>query len=107
MEIVNYTGRPVGLSSEAGHPLRVINSIGTARCEVTKEKSRNVDGVIIYREGFSRVVGLPESDNDLAKRFIVSPEVAKAMGKIRFDLLIGQEPYTYEGQMFYKYLIAV
>jgi hypothetical protein len=106
-EILNYTGKRIGLTNGSGSPIEVLPSHGNARCEIEKTTDIEVGRIQIYRKTFGKVRGLPNPDLNHQKLYIVSREVAEAIGNTRYDLLVPEDPFPYEGVTFYKTLVNV
>lgn len=106
-EIVNFTGKKIGITDEFGKPMKVLPSVGNARCETKLIVKDTVDATTIYERTYGRVMGLPRSDSRYKKMFIVHKEVAEAVGNTRFDLLVPEDPMVYEGTTFYRHLVNV
>lgn len=107
MQVLNYTGKRIGLANPAGNPIEVLPSDGLARVEITLEPVVSDSRFSIFRKAFGTVKNLPEPDPNNKKSYIVTKEVAEAVRNFRFDLLVPEEPFTYEGATFYKKLINV
>jgi hypothetical protein len=104
--ILNYTGKRIGLTNNTGRPIQVLAVNGNARCEVDDKEKLTVGRTPIYTRS-SKVRGLPQPDPNLEKIYIVSRDVAEAVGNTRFDLVVPVEPFQFEGATFYKKLIEV
>lgn len=102
MEILNYTGKRIGLVSAAGHLAEILPIHGKATCEVEVVKSLNVGRIPIFEKKFGKVSGLPNRDLNFEKLYIVNREIADAFGGMRKDLLIAEQPVASEGAMYYK-----
>jgi hypothetical protein len=106
MQLLNYTGKQIGLSNEGGSLVKVFPSDGNARCVIQNKKKAEVDMITIYKKEYGRVEGLPDPDRNLQKLYIVTRDVAEAAGP-RFDLLVPEELVTNQGYTYYKYLVNV
>lgn len=111
MEVLNYTGKRIGVANEQGRTVEVLPPHGFARLEkaveLKLEAQVGIGRIPIYKKGYSKVRGLPSPDLNLEKLYIVSKEVAEAAGNTRFDLLVGEEPFNEHGAICYKHLINV
>ncbi|MBW4890119.1 hypothetical protein KXQ82_10350 [Mucilaginibacter sp. HMF5004] len=108
MEVLNYTGRPIGIASAHGQPMIGLPSEGYAKCEIERIDKVNKFGLIpIYKRIMDRVNGLPSQDRNLEKLYIVNKEVAESIGHTRFDLLVVEEPIDITGSIYYKKLMNV
>jgi len=106
MEILNYTGKRIGLTNPSGYPIEVLPSHGFAKVDVTLAKANpNDTRFSIFAKEFSRVMNLPDADRNNNKMYIVTKDVAEAIGKYRVDLLIPEDSFTWEGATFYKMLV--
>lgn len=111
MQILNYTGEEVGFVNEGGIVTAVLHSNGNARCKIDvrevpmKDKSPFVPKV--YRRQLGQVIGLPTPDANLEKYYIVTKDVAEAVGNSRMDLLLADEPVNLKGKTYYKKLIMI
>lgn len=93
MEIINYTGEPVGLTDASGRPIRVLPSIGKAVVVFDDyELQKTEDFIPIYRKKRGVIKYLPQPDGNLQKMYIVNRDVADAGRLARMDLLIVEEP---------------
>jgi hypothetical protein len=105
MEILNYTGKRVGLTNSSGSPSKMLSSQGNAHFdEIAVTPLKNVDGIFIYSQKLGNVRGLPSPDRNQEKFYIVPKEIAEYLKKVRFDLLVAEEPFIWEGGTFYKRL---
>lgn len=105
MEILNFTGRPIGLTTESGQPLTLLSSNGFAKCQVQKIKQKTFNLIPIYYKSYGRVTGLPSPQPDLQKLYIVNKDVAEAAANTRFDLLVVEDPIEWGDKTFYKSLV--
>lgn len=101
MEILNYTGSRITVSGESTGIITTLASEGFAQCEVQTTQKVVIDMVPVYRKEYGNVKGLPAPDPNRQKLYVVSKDVAEAAGP-RFDLLIYEDPQTYNGSTFYK-----
>ena len=106
MEVLNYTGKEIGIISKSGYPITVLFPWGNAKCIFETNLKVETDNLIpIYDKGFKKVVGLPAPDPNKETYYIVNNEVAQWQNRVRRDLLIPTEPITHQGATFYKKLI--
>lgn len=108
MEILNYTGKPVGLTNKNGSPYKVLPSHGRAHFEsIEVNQIKSIDLVPIYGLKPGKIRGLPSPDWNHEKLYIVPKEIAEHVRKVRFDLLVVEESFTWEGGTFYKKLVQL
>ena len=105
MKILNYTGKRIGLTNRAGNPIEVIPSDGHAHCEIEIKEQLIIGRTPIYNKDLGKVRGLPAPDLNLEKMYIVTADVAEAIGHTRKDLIVPANPFHYEGATFYKLLL--
>lgn len=108
MEVLNYTGKDIGVFTKTGIPIAVLLSKGSPKCHYSIELGIETDKLIpIWDKQLLKVTGLPAPDPNLKTYYVVTKEVADAVGSTRFDLLLATEPVEYEGVTYYKKLIMV
>lgn len=107
MEILNYTGRAIGLATKTGIPVKGIPSDGNAQCDVVLEEVNTEQRITVFKRVCSRVKGLPHQDPSMQKLYIVNEAVAQAIGHTRYDLLVPSDPMDVGGSIYYKQLINV
>lgn len=108
MELRNFTGRKIGLTNPSGNPIEVLPSHGLARVEVSLAEAKVEDKRYgIFEKEYSKVKNLPDPDPNYKILYIVTKEIAEAIGNFRLDLLVPEDPFPYEGATFYRKLIKV
>jgi hypothetical protein len=108
MKILNYTGKPIGLTNQLGSPYKVLPSVGKARFErVEMDEFIKIDGVPIIHKDFGKVLGLPKPDPNREKYYLVPMDIAQRIKNHRFDLLVAEDEFYWEGTMFFKTVISV
>ncbi|MET3978991.1 hypothetical protein ABIB62_001560 [Mucilaginibacter sp. UYP25] len=106
MEILNYTGKDVGLTNTSGSPLIILPSVGKARFDsVQFEQVSKVGGAPIFIKKIGKVLGLPKPDPNHEKYYVVPSEVAERAKIYRFDLLTVEDSFSYEGAIFYRKIV--
>jgi hypothetical protein len=101
MEIHNYTGSPVSVKLDYSGGEKTFYPIKEAKL-LTQPKKRvalTVDHLPIYTFMTGTVVNLPKENQLNDVLYIVTEEVAKAVGHLRNDLLVMENP-TFEKGMF-------
>jgi hypothetical protein len=107
MEILNYTGSPIGLATESGLPVMGLPASGNAKCDIKKQKVRTDQRISFFKKVYGRVQGLPQQDMNLQTLYIVNKDIVEAIGHTRHDLLIVDELINIEGTNYYKQLVNV
>jgi hypothetical protein len=108
MEILNYTGKPVGLTNKHGNPYKVLPSQGKAHfVSIEANQIKNIEGVAIFQLKMGKVIGLPTPDWNQEKLYIVPKEIAEYNKNTRFDLLVVEDGFNWEGATFYKKLVQL
>ncbi len=85
MNIINLTPHKITLLDESNKVILELESSGVARCTVTRQKIKEINGIPVNRTVFGEVTGLPEPKPKTF--YIVSRTVAEAV-KDRKDILI-------------------
>ena len=101
IELLNYTGKRIGLVNDSGNPSKVLPSHGNARLETVTYRWSNP------RNEVTKVCGLPSPDWNLIKFYIVTREVAEMFGPGRKDLLVPEEPFVHGGATYYRKLSKI
>lgn len=84
-KLINLTAHNINLILD-NNKIQVIESSGLARCIVETEHVDNINGIPVYRNKFTDVIGLPDEEKDTV--YVVSRIVAEAVKGKRFDCII-------------------
>lgn len=107
MQIVNLTDKPVSIVGNRDQTIKTYLSSGVATCSIQERREHDVDGVPIISKMYGKVHGLPLPTENLDTLYIVDITIAKAIGDVRFDLLVPDGGFLKDGQVFYRKLELV
>jgi hypothetical protein len=107
MEILNYTGKNIGLATKSGVPVRGLPTLGKAYSDTSLKDLDIMDRVTVSKIIYGTVKGLPPQDSSLQTMYIVNDDVIEVEGIKRRDLLKPIDPIQIGPDIFYKRLINV
>lgn len=90
MEIRNLTPHDIVIVDEGGKLIASYPPDGEVTVDYDLKRKGVIDGVIIYREMFRNITGLPDWNEDTL--YIVDEKIAEAARDARTDLLIPNQP---------------
>lgn len=106
MQVINYTGKEIGLVTKLGNPIGILHPEGCPTIQSDISLTLESDNLIpIYKNEYYSVRGLPSPDPNREIYYVVNEDVIRAIGRTRSDLLIPTEPFPFDGTTYYKNLL--